>query len=103
VMLSIDDFGTGYTSLSYIKNLPIHEIKIDKSFILNMLENNSDAAIARSVIDLGHNLGLAVVAEGVEDINVLERLAELGCTYAQGYCISRPIVAEKFEAFIAKT
>lgn len=90
VSLSIDDFGTGYTSLASIKRLPINEIKIDKSFITNMLTDNKDAMIVRSVIDLGHNLGLTVVAEGIETEKVLEALVKLGCDDIQGYFISRP-------------
>jgi diguanylate cyclase (GGDEF)-like protein len=100
VKLSIDDFGTGYTSLNYIRRLPVHEIKIDKSFVLNMLNDHSDAAIVRSVIDLGHNLGLTVVAEGVENAEILERLRALGCDYAQGYHISRPAPAKAFAKFL---
>lgn len=90
VRISIDDFGTGYTSLASIKNLAVNEIKIDKSFVLGMLKNNSDATIVRSVIDLGHNLGLQVVAEGVETQELYEAIRSLGCDYAQGYFISRP-------------
>ena len=90
IRISIDDFGTGYTSLASIKYLPVNEIKIDKSFVLGMLANNSDAMIVRSVIDLGHNLGLRVVAEGVETKEMLDALAALGCDEAQGYFISRP-------------
>jgi len=88
--ISIDDFGTGYTSLANIKHLPINEIKIDKSFVLGMLASNSDATIVRSVIDLGHNLGLRVVAEGVETKEMFDTLAALGCDEAQGYFISKP-------------
>ncbi len=90
IKISIDDFGTGYTSLASIKHLSVNEIKIDKSFVLGMLENNSDAAIVRSVIDLGHNLGLRIVAEGIETKEILEALADLGCDEAQGYYISKP-------------
>lgn len=88
--ISIDDFGTGYTSLASIKHLSVNEIKIDKSFVLGMLTNNSDAMIVRSVIDLGHNLGLRVVAEGVETNALFDAVAALGCDEAQGYFISRP-------------
>jgi len=93
VGLSIDDFGTGYSSLVYLKQLPVDEIKIDKSFVLNMLENNEDLVIVRSTIDLAHNMGRQVVAEGVEKEGVLNKLMELGCDMAQGYYISRPIAA----------
>lgn len=90
VWLSIDDFGTGYTSLASIKRLPVNEIKIDKSFVTHMLTDKKDAMIVRTVIDLGHNFGLTVVAEGVETKEVLDALTALGCDEAQGYFISRP-------------
>jgi len=90
VWISIDDFGTGYTSLASIKHIPVSEIKIDKSFVLGMLTSNSDAMVVRSVIDLGHNLGLTVVAEGVETKEMFDALAALGCDEAQGYFISKP-------------
>src|SRR5205823_8453943 len=85
VHMAIDDFGTGYSSLGYLKRLPVHQIKIDKSFVLNMASDESDAMIVRSTIDLARNLGLLVVAEGVEDQATLERLAALGCDAIQGY------------------
>ena len=91
--LSIDDFGTGYSSLAYLKKLPVHELKIDKSFVMNMAADSSDAVIVRSTIDLGHNMGLEVVAEGVETLDVLHQLSEMGCDVAQGYLISRPLNA----------
>ena len=90
VLLSIDDFGTGYTSLASIKRLPINEIKIDKSFVTNMLTDKKNAMIVRTVIELGHNFGLTVVAEGVETKEVLDALAALGCDEIQGYFISKP-------------
>lgn len=90
VWVSIDDFGTGYTSLGSIKRLPVNEIKIDRSFVAGMLTDKSDAMIVRSVIDLGHNLGLRTVAEGVESSEMFERLAALACDEVQGYYISRP-------------
>lgn len=93
VGLSIDDFGTGYSSLIYLKQLPVDEIKIDKSFVIDMLENNEDFVIVRSTIDLAHNMGRRVVAEGVESQAVLNTLLELGCDMAQGYHISRPLTA----------
>jgi len=92
---SIDDFGTGYSSLAYLKNLPIDELKIDRSFVGSMVTDESDLTIVRSTIDLSHNLGLDVVAEGVEDAATLERLAELGCDRAQGYHLSRPVPADE--------
>lgn len=90
VGISIDDFGTGYTSLASIKRLPINEIKIDRSFIVNMLTDSKDAMIVRSVIKLGHNLGLTVVAEGIEAVEIKDALASLGCNEIQGYFICRP-------------
>ena len=93
--LSIDDYGSGYSSLSYVKRLPITEIKIDKSFVMNMDKDENDAVIVRSTIDLGRNLGLRVVAEGVENEEVWNRLMALGCDMAQGYYLSRPVPAEE--------
>jgi diguanylate cyclase len=89
--LSVDDFGTGFCSLVHLRHLPIHEIKIDRSFIIGMTDNERDAAIVRSIIDLARNLKLDVVAEGVETQQVWEQLVQLGCTYAQGYLFCRPI------------
>ena len=91
VRVSIDDFGTGYSSLSYLKRLPIDELKIDQSFVKNMDKDKNDAAIVMSVIDLGHNLGFKVVAEGVERKEPMQILRDLGCDTAQGYHISRPM------------
>ena len=91
---SIDDFGTGYSSLSYLKKLKVNEVKIDKSFVINMDQNDEDATIVRSVIDLAHNLGHTVVAEGVETSSVLDDLIRLNCDYAQGYLFARPVTAE---------
>jgi len=90
VGISIDDFGTGYSSLSYLKRLPVDEIKIDKSFVLNMANDDSDAAIVRSTIGLGHDLGLSVVAEGVENQETLDLLTALGCDVAQGLHLAAP-------------
>jgi diguanylate cyclase len=92
--LSLDDFGQGYTSLGQLSQLPLSELKIDKSFVLNMLRNPGDAAIVRSVIELGHNLGMNVVAEGVEDAEALGSLLDLGCDITQGYWLSRPMAAD---------
>jgi diguanylate cyclase (GGDEF)-like protein/PAS domain S-box-containing protein len=93
IRLSIDDFGTGYSSLAYLKKLPVDEIKIDRSFVMNMGHDEDDAVIVRSTIDLGRNLGLEVVAEGVETLEAWERLKALGCTIAQGYYLSPPVAA----------
>ena len=91
ITVAVDDFGTGYSSLSYLKRLPVDEIKIDKSFVMNMTKDENDAVIVRSTIDLGKNLGLRVVAEGVEDQRVLLELAALGADIAQGFFIGRPM------------
>lgn len=96
VRIAIDDFGTGYSSLSYLKRLPVDEIKIDKSFVLGMTTDENDATIVRSTIDLGHNLGLKVVAEGVEDQATWDLLAQWGCDLAQGYFLSHPLPAPEF-------
>jgi len=92
--ISIDDYGTGYSSLAYLKRLPVNELKIDRSFVMGMVTDASDAVIVRSTIDLAHNMGLAVVAEGVEDEATLRRLRELGCDMVQGYLLSRPVCAD---------
>jgi len=99
--LSIDDFGTGQSSLSYLKRLAVDEVKIDKSFVTHMATDDNDAVIVRSTIDLGHNLGLEVVAEGVEDATSWYQLVELGCDVAQGYFCSPPLPAAELQAFLA--
>jgi diguanylate cyclase (GGDEF)-like protein len=93
VRMSIDDFGTGYSSMSYLKRLPISEIKVDRSFVMNMRRDPNDTMIVKATVELGKNLGLQVVAEGVEDRQSYDDLAEMGCDLAQGYLISRPIPA----------
>ena len=98
VRVSIDDFGTGYSSLAYLKRLPADELKIDRSFIQHMAEDAGDTAIVRSVIALGHELGLVVTAEGVEDAVSLERLRAFGCDRAQGYYFARPMDADSLRA-----
>jgi diguanylate cyclase len=90
VRIAIDDFGTGYSSLSYLKTLPVDVIKIDRTFVMGMMEDESDRAIVRSTIDLAHNLGLSVVAEGVDSRDTLDELARYGCDMAQGFFIARP-------------
>jgi EAL domain-containing protein (putative c-di-GMP-specific phosphodiesterase class I) len=100
VRIAIDDFGTGYSSLSYLKRLPIDTIKVDRSFVMAMEENAADAAIVRSTIALAGNLGLAVVAEGVESEAVLRELGRLGCDAAQGFHMSRPLPAVDLEAWL---
>jgi diguanylate cyclase (GGDEF)-like protein len=99
VQLSIDDFGTGYSSLSYLKKLPVDEMKIDQTFVRNMVNDPHDLAIVRSTIDLAHNLGLKVVAEGVEDQHCFERLRFLGCDQAQGYFVSRPLPEDQLRTW----
>jgi EAL domain-containing protein (putative c-di-GMP-specific phosphodiesterase class I) len=99
--LSIDDFGTGYSSLAYLKRLPVDELKIDKSFVMGMTKAEDDAMIVRSTIDLAHNLGLTVVAEGVETADILALLRTLRCDEAQGYHIARPLPVEDFMAWHA--
>ncbi|MCU0971014.1 MAG: EAL domain-containing protein [Gammaproteobacteria bacterium] len=101
VRMSIDDFGTGYSSLAYLKRLPIHALKIDQSFVLDMLHNEQDAVIVNSTIGLAHSMRMEVVAEGVEDHATLAALAELGCDYAQGYCLGRPMPAEDLDGWLA--
>ncbi len=95
ISLSIDDFGTGHSSLSYLKRLPVDEIKIDRSFVMEMASSDDDANIVHATVDLSHNLGLKVVAEGVETAEVLNILKELNCDYAQGYYLSRPVPADE--------
>jgi diguanylate cyclase (GGDEF)-like protein len=99
-LLSIDDFGTGYSSLAYLKDLPVDELKIDRSFVMNMESNLDDAKIVRSTIDLAHNLGLKVVAEGIESNKTWKILAGLNCDVAQGYLISRPLPAHEFITWV---
>lgn len=100
--LSVDDFGTGYSSLSYLKDLPVDELKIDKSFIVNLLRNKHDEAIVHSTIDLAHNLGMSVIAEGIEEEPVAQRLRELGCDNAQGYHYSRPLPLDEFKQWLRR-
>ncbi len=99
--LSIDDFGTGYSSLAYLKRLPVHELKIDKSFVMAMERDASDAKIVRSTVDLAHALGLSVVAEGVENASILAQLRTLGCDDAQGYHFAKPLAFDAFGAWVA--
>jgi diguanylate cyclase (GGDEF)-like protein len=100
VMIAIDDFGTGYSSLSQLQQLPVDEIKIDRSFVTRMETDRQDAVLVHSIIDLGRNLGLRVTAEGVETENVKDVLAELGCDYAQGYHVGRPVVAQECTQYL---
>lgn len=100
-MLSIDDYGTGYSSLSYLRQMPVQEMKIDRSFVMNLTTQADDEIIVRSTIELAHNMGLVVTAEGVESEDILRRLGELGCDLAQGYFISRPVSVTDLEQWMA--
>lgn len=103
VRLSLDDFGTGYSSLMHLRELPFDEIKIDKSFVMGMAQSAGDEAIVRATIELAHNLGRQVVAEGVDDPRTCKKLVELGCDLAQGYAFSPPLPARQFEQWLAET
>jgi diguanylate cyclase (GGDEF)-like protein/PAS domain S-box-containing protein len=94
IQLSIDDFGTGYSSLSYLHRLPIDTLKIDRSFVYQMMENNENSEIVRTIVSLAKNLGMSLIAEGVETIEQLEQLKQLGCDNGQGYLFSKPLAAE---------
>lgn len=98
IKVSLDDFGTGFSSLSYFRDLPVDEIKIDQGFVLRMLKSGKDHAIVKAVIDLAHNFSLQVVAEGVETLEIANRLSELKCDVLQGYVFDRPLTVEAFEA-----
>ena len=101
IQLSIDDFGTGYSCLSYLKKLPVDEIKIDRSFVMDMVNNEDDQMIVRTTLTMGHNLNLAVVAEGIENEDTLATLAKMGCDLAQGYHIARPMPFDAFADWLA--
>ena len=101
--LSIDDFGTGYSSLAYLHSLPIDEMKVDRSFVMKLASVPNDAVIVRSTIELAHNLGLTVVAEGVEDEGAQDMLVEYGCDTAQGYLFSRPLAGENLTAWLTES
>lgn len=100
ISVSIDDFGTGYSSLAYLSRLPVHNLKIDKSFVLGMIKNKNDEMIVRSTIALSHNMQIKVIAEGVEDQQTLDRLISHGCDSAQGYFIGRPLPADAFDQWL---
>jgi EAL domain-containing protein (putative c-di-GMP-specific phosphodiesterase class I) len=101
VRLSVDDFGTGYSSLSYLKRLPVHEVKIDRSFVAALREDNEDVAIVRAIIDLGRNLGLEVVAEGVEDQASWDLLKSMNCDLVQGWHLARSMPASELAPWLA--
>ncbi len=103
VKLAIDDFGTGYSSLAYLKRLPVDELKIDKSFVIDMEQNDNDAVIVRSTIDLAHNLGLRVVAEGVEHRDIWDTLCVLGCDCSQGYFLGKPMAFDQLQAWLKES
>jgi EAL domain-containing protein (putative c-di-GMP-specific phosphodiesterase class I) len=103
VTIAIDDFGTGHSSLAYLKRLPVDELKIDKSFMTDMEENDNGAVIVRSTIDLAHNLGLKVTAEGVETQAAWDILEILGCDCSQGYFVGRPMPVEKLAAWLQES
>lgn len=100
VTISIDDFGTGFSSLAYLKELPVSELKIDKSFVMKMIENEADKRIVQAVIDLAHNFDLKVVAEGVEDEETLDTLTLMGCEAAQGWFVGQPMLSEDFVRWV---
>ncbi|HEV2089294.1 MAG TPA: bifunctional diguanylate cyclase/phosphodiesterase, partial [Cryptosporangiaceae bacterium] len=100
VRLAVDDFGTGYSALAYLRRLPVHEVKIDKSFVLGMATDSGDLGIVRAIVDLSRHLGLTVVAEGVESEMTLTLLEEMGCDVAQGFLFSRPLPYERLEAWM---
>jgi diguanylate cyclase len=102
VGLSVDDFGTGYSSLTHLRNLPVTELKVDKSFVMTMTVNDPDAVIVRTLVDLGRSLGLRTVAEGVESTEARELLSSFGCDQAQGYLFSRPLPGAQFSAWVAR-
>ena len=93
--ISVDDFGTGYSSLAYLKDLPANELKIDKSFVMNMVNDQKDESIVKAAIELGHTMGMTIVAEGVEDLETMDLLRSLGCDYAQGYYMAKPMPCEE--------
>ena len=97
-MASIDDYGTGQSTLGYLKTLPVHELKIDKMFATRLCENEGGLIMVKSTVDLAHQLGLSVVAEGTEDWTTIGRLAELGCDYAQGFGIGRGMPFDELRA-----
>ena len=103
VKLSIDDFGTGYSSLAYLKRLPVNELKIDRAFVKDMVHDADDQVIVRTTIDLSHNLGLSVVAEGAEDQATVDALSALGCDEVQGYFFAKPMPIDELKAWLKQS
>jgi EAL domain-containing protein (putative c-di-GMP-specific phosphodiesterase class I) len=101
IPISLDDFGQGQTSLGYLSRLPLHELKVDRSFVTDMTRAPTSAAIVRSLVELAHNLGFVVVAEGVEEAETLTALQEMGCDMAQGYLMARPMPAGDVPGWMA--
>jgi EAL domain-containing protein (putative c-di-GMP-specific phosphodiesterase class I) len=103
IVISIDDFGTGHSSLSLLKKLPVKELKIDKSFVLNMQDDPEDRKIAKAVIDLAHNFGMRVVAEGIETKQALNLLTEMGCDQGQGYYMAKPMPEKDIKKWLIES
>ena len=103
IRLSVDDYGTGHSSLAYLRRLPVHELKIDRAFVQHLAVDDQDVQIVRSTIDLGHSLGLRVVAEGVEDARTLALLQHHACDLVQGFYLGRPVPAEALLAQLRDT
>lgn len=100
IQVHMDDFGTGYSSLGHLHQFPIDRIKIDRSFTASMLSNKNNMGLVRSIVLMGHELGLYVVAEGIETMEQMSRLGELGCEYGQGYFLSKPLPAREAEYYL---
>jgi len=100
IRFALDDFGTGYSSLVYLKRLPLHQLKVDRGFVADLLTDENDQAIARMIILLGQTLGLEVLAEGVESLEQLKTLLQMGCYHYQGYYFSKPLPLNEFEDFL---
>ena len=101
VKLSIDDFGTGHSSLLHLRRLPVHTLKVDKSFVIDMNIDEENASIVKATIDLAHSLGLSVTAEGVESAVVLEMLKEMGCDFCQGYYVGKPVKMDEIQQWLS--
>jgi EAL domain-containing protein (putative c-di-GMP-specific phosphodiesterase class I) len=103
VRFALDDFGTGYSSLAYLKRLPVDELKIDRSFVRDVMENSNDAALVETIMTMARHIGLEVVAEGVETAAVMDFLSERGCPVFQGYHLGRPCAADEFaDSFLSR-